>query len=70
MSIFSRYLVIPQYFYFKCRGMIFVNTAHPYAVVLHNIMGGYEICTARWMVVATYIINRKYNQCLINCPTQ
>ena len=26
----SRYVVIPQYFFKKYRGTIFVNTAHPY----------------------------------------
>ena len=29
MNPFSRYLVIPQYFYFKYRGKEFTNTAHP-----------------------------------------
>ena len=29
MNPFSRYLVIPQYFYFEYRDMVLINTAHP-----------------------------------------
>ena len=32
MNSFSRYLVIPQYFYFENRDMLLINTAHPYFV--------------------------------------
>ena len=44
MHIFSRYLVIPQYFYFKYRGMIFVNTAHPYFYHIHTLMYERNCC--------------------------
>ena len=35
--IFSRYLVIPQYFYFKYRGKVFINTAHPYLEEIRRV---------------------------------
>ena len=35
MNPFSRYLVISQYFYFKYRGMVFTNTAHPYSYIMN-----------------------------------
>ena len=35
MNPFSWYLVILQYLYFKYRGVVFINTAHPYDKANH-----------------------------------
>ena len=42
MNPFSRYLVIPQYFYFKHRVMVFTNTAHPYLHLCRTVLNSGE----------------------------
>ena len=56
MSPFSRYLVIPQYFYFKYRDMVFINTAQPYSSYLAAATSTMLLNAAAVVIIAALFI--------------